>query len=91
MASIDICHPHTLPHADAVAAVDRLASRIAERFEVDCNWNDDTLEFRRSGVDGEIHVQDDEIRVQVNLGFFLFALRGPIESEIERQLQREFG
>lgn len=90
MPSIDIRHPHTKTRKQARTAVTRVADKIQERFEVGCAWNDDILEFSRSGVDGEIRVLDDEIQVLVNLGFLLSALRGPIESEIRRYLEREF-
>lgn len=90
MPSIDIRHPHARSREDARTAVMRVADKIQQRFEVSCAWCDDTLEFRRSGVDGEIRVLDDEIHVLVNLGFLLMALRGPIESEIRRYLEREF-
>lgn len=90
MPTIDIRHPHSRSREQAREAVSRVADRMQERFAVGCSWDDDTLEFRRSGVDGQIHVQEDEIRVTVNLGFLLMGLRGPIESEIRRYLEREF-
>jgi putative polyhydroxyalkanoate system protein len=90
MASIDIRHPHSKTLKQARAAVARVAEKIQERFEVGCAWSDDTLEFSRSGVNGEIRVLQEEIHVLVNLGFLLMALRGPIESEILRYLEREF-
>lgn len=90
MASIDIRHPHTRSREEARAAVERVADKMQQRFEVSCAWCGDTLEFRRSGVDGEIQVLDEEIHVLVNLGFLLMALRGPVESEIQRYLEREF-
>lgn len=90
MASIDIRHPHTQSRQQARTSVEKVAEKIQERFEVGVAWNEDTLEFTRSGVNGEIRVNDDEIHVLVNLGFLLSALRGPIESEIQRYLEREF-
>jgi putative polyhydroxyalkanoate system protein len=90
MPSIDIVQPHDKSMKDAKAAVDRVADKIAERFQVDCGWKGNTMEFKRSGVTGEITVAKDEVRVVVNLGFLLSALKGPIESEIHRVLEREF-
>ena len=90
MPTIDIRHPHSRSREEAREAVTRVADKIQERFEVGCAWAEDTLEFRRSGVDGEIRVQDEEIHVLVNLGFLLMFLRGPIESEIRNYLEREF-
>ncbi len=90
MASIDICHPHSRSLSEARKAVTRVAEKIQQRFDVDCVWNGDTLEFQRPGVNGEIELIPKQVHVRVNLGFLLMALRGPIESEIHRQLEREF-
>lgn len=90
MPSIDIVQPHNKSMKDAKAAVDRVAEKIGERFQVDCGWKGNTLEFTRSGVNGEIRLDKDEVHVVVNLGFLLGALKGPIESEIHRVLEREF-
>lgn len=91
MPSIDIVQPHKKSMKDAKAAVDRVADKIGERFDVECGWNGNTMAFSRSGVSGEIRLGKDEVRVVVNLGFLLSALKGPIESEIHRVLEREFG
>ena len=90
MASIDIQHPHTKSRQQARSAVEKVAEKIQQRFDVGVAWHGDTLEFTRSGVNGEIRVLEEEIHVLVNLGFLLSALRGPIESEIQRYLEREF-
>lgn len=90
MPSIDIVQPHTKSMKDAKASVDRVADKIGERFQVDCGWKGNTLEFSRSGVNGEIRLEQEQVRVVVNLGFLLSAMKGPIESEIHRVLEREF-
>lgn len=90
MPSIDIHHPHTRSLEEARQAVDRVAQKLQDRFDVQCEWNDDCLEFSRTGVEGEIRLSDEEIHVMMDLGFLLSALRGPIEGEIRRYLEREF-
>lgn len=90
MPSIDIVQPHDKSMKDAKAAVDRVADKIGERFQVDCGWKGNTMAFTRSGVNGEIIVEKEQVRVVVNLGFLLSAMKGPIESEIHRVLAREF-
>lgn len=91
MPSIDIRRRHSRKPEDARAAVDRIAARIAEKFEVDCEWTGDVLEFSRAGVDGHIALEKNEIHVYANLGFLLSMLKAPIEAEIQRYLDREFG
>ncbi|MGO4774663.1 polyhydroxyalkanoic acid system family protein, partial [Lysobacter sp. 2RAB21] len=50
MSSIDIRHPHTLAPAKARKAVEEVAQKLAERFDVEYGWEDDILNFSRSGV-----------------------------------------
>jgi putative polyhydroxyalkanoate system protein len=91
MPSIDIRRRHDKSTKEAKAAVERVAAKITEKFDVACAWNGNTLAFERSGVHGEIALSKGEVRITANLGFLLMALKGPIESEINKVLDREFG
>lgn len=90
MPSIDIRHPHSLTPAKARKAVQEVADKLAERFGVDYEWDRDTLNFSRSGVDGKIDLKPNQLRVSAQLGFLLTALKGPIEAEIRRVLEERF-
>ncbi|KAF1724800.1 polyhydroxyalkanoic acid system family protein [Pseudoxanthomonas japonensis] len=90
MASIDIQHPHSKTPAQARKAVESMAKKLAERFDMDYGWDGDTLNFSRSGVDGKIALLADKLRVTANLGFLLSAMKGPIEQEIRRVLSEKF-
>ena len=90
MASIDIQHPHSKTPAQARKAVESMAKKLAERFDMDYGWDGDTLNFNRSGVDGKIALLADKLRVTANLGFLLSAMKGPIEQEIRRVLSEKF-
>ncbi len=90
MPSIDIRRKHNKPLKDARRAVEHVAAKIAERFEVDYAWQGNTLHFERSGVDGSIALGKGEVHVTANLSFLLLALKGPIEREIHRQIDTEF-
>ena len=90
MASIDIQHPHSKSPAQARKAVEGVAKKLAERFDMDYGWDGDTLNFSRSGVDGKIALLADKLRVTANLGFLLSAMKGPIEAEIRRVLSEKF-
>lgn len=91
MPSIDIRHRHNKPMKEARASVVRVAEKIQQKFDVSCAWDGDTLAFERSGVHGQIELGKGEVRVVANLGFLMMALKGPIESEIHKVLDREFG
>jgi putative polyhydroxyalkanoate system protein len=91
MPSIDISRPHALGVAAAKKSVDRVAAQIARKFEVESAWQGNTLVFHRTGVDGQIKVEAKAVRVTVELGFLLMAIRGTVEREIRRYLDEEFG
>jgi len=91
MPSIDIRRSHDKSIKEARAAVERVAAKINEKFHVECGWNGNSLEFERSGVHGSISLGKGEVRVVANLGFLLSALKGTIESEIHKYIDREFG
>lgn len=91
MSSIDIRARHNLSHQEALTAADELSCDLAEKFGIDYGWEDEVIHFERPGVQGQILVQDNELRVRANLGIMLMLLKDPIEQEIIRYLESHFG
>lgn len=91
MPGIDIRHAHSMPKAKARKAIEDVARKLAERFDIEYAWDGDVLNFNRSGVDGKIALEPKQLHVSAQLGFLLSALKGPIESEIRRVLDERFG
>lgn len=91
MSHIDIHHAHSLPPTQARKAIEEVAAKLAERFGMDYDWDGDILNFKRSGVDGHIALEPDQLHVTAKLGFLLAAMKGPIEQEIRRILDERFG
>ena len=91
VSTIDIHHAHSMPHAKARKAVEDVAKKLAERFDMAWRWEADTLHFTRSGVDGHIALAPRKLHVTAKLGFLLSAMKGPIEGEIRRVLDERFG
>jgi len=89
--TIDIHAYHTLSHEDALTAADQLSAELAKKFGIDYGWEDEIIHFERLGVDGQILVEETELRIQANLGFMLMMLKGPIEQEIVSYLKQHFG
>ncbi|RYG07465.1 MAG: polyhydroxyalkanoic acid synthase [Burkholderiales bacterium] len=90
MPSIDIHHSHSKTPAQARKAIESVAKKLAERFDVKYDWDGDTLNFVRSGVDGKIKLSPKKLHVTAQLGFMLSMLKDPIESEIKRVLSEKF-
>lgn len=91
MAMIDIHHAHTLPTDAARKAVEDLAVKLGRKFGLDYRWEGDALHFVRPGVDGHIALHAGQLRVTAKLGLLMSAMKGTIETEIRRYLDREFG
>ena len=90
MSRIDIRHPHSLSKAKARKAVEDVARKLAEKFDMDYGWEGDTLNFSRSGVDGHIALGPDDLHVHAKLGFLTAMFKDPIENEIRRVLKERF-
>src|SRR5210317_896307 len=91
MSTIDIHAYHTLSHEDALNAADELSIDLAKKFGIDYGWDEEVIHFERPGVNGQILVQENELRIQANLGLMLMILKTPIEQEIRRYLAEHFG
>ncbi len=90
MASIDIKRSHSKPLKEAKKSVERVAKHIADKFDVEYEWEGHTLSFNRPGVDGHIAVSTKEIHVSVNLSFMLMMIKSSVDREIHRYLDEEF-
>ncbi len=86
MSAIDIHRAHSLNHAHAREAAEKLAQDLSRKFDVDYEWEDDVLRFHRSGVKGHLDISPDELHVHLELGLMLRPFRGRIEEEINKQL-----
>ena len=91
VSTIDIHAFHTLSHEEALNAADALSIDLAKKFGIDYGWEDEVIHFERPGVNGQILVQESELRIQANLGLMLMLLKTPIEQEIVRYLEEHFG
>jgi putative polyhydroxyalkanoate system protein len=70
--------------------VEKVAARMHEKFDLEGRWQGDTLHFSRLGVNGQIAVSADAIRVRAELGLLLAPLKGMVEQEIRRKLDEHF-
>lgn len=90
MATINLRRSHNKSLAEARGAVELAAQHFGRRFSLQNRWlTPQQLEFSRTGVSGFITIQENEIQVNVELGFLLGALKNTIEQEIIRQLEEQ--
>jgi putative polyhydroxyalkanoate system protein len=91
MADIQITRSHAMPHKKAREAADRFAGQLAEKFDLESQWEGDTLHFTRAGVNGTLALARGSVEIRVKLGLLLSAFRSSFEGHIKDNLDRVFG
>ena len=86
MARIIVERNHSLGRDAARVKAEQLAAKLERDFGVRCEWQGDVLEVRRSGADGRIEVEEDRVRVLLNLGLLMSAMGASVQAQIERAL-----
>jgi putative polyhydroxyalkanoate system protein len=90
MPDIDIKRAHGLGLKAARAAADRMAEHLGRKFGLQGDWSGNVMNFERPGVTGSLAVDDKDVRLTVNLGFLLKAMRGSIEGAVNEELDKLF-
>lgn len=91
MAKIDIRRPHSLSLAQARKQVSAMAEHLKHEFDLVSTWNGNQLEFKRSGVNGVMTVNGDDVHVAAELGFLVALLKPKIESRLHAHFDDIFG
>lgn len=86
MADIKLVRKHTLSIAQAKKIAQKAADDLAEEYDLESEWDGDTLNFSRSGVNGSMDVTPAEIRLDVSLGFLLKPFKAKFEQHISHRL-----
>jgi putative polyhydroxyalkanoate system protein len=89
--SISIKRRHKLSHKKAKEAAQKIARDLNKRFDLAWEWQGDDVAFERPGLSGTLHVGKADVRLDVELSFLLSVLKGPIEQEINKELDSLFG
>lgn len=90
MSDIKVRRPHGKTLAEARTAAEHMASELKDEFDLDYVWEGDHMHFKRSGVSGDLSVDDRQVVLNVRLGFLLFAVKPAIERSIHRYFDENF-
>ncbi|MBP1127334.1 MULTISPECIES: polyhydroxyalkanoic acid system family protein [Pseudomonas] len=88
MARITVEREHSLGKEGARAKADTLAQKLQDKYGVASVWSGDTLNLKRSGVKGTVRVDEDLLRIDVELGLLMSAMSGTLKTEIEKALDK---
>lgn len=90
MAEIRIHRDHDLGLTKAREIAWKWAEQVEEKFDMACTVHEgddeDTVEFTRSGVKGELTVTATSFDLVAQLGFLLGAFKATIEGEVQKEL-----
>ena len=86
MSEIRYKREHHLSVKEAKKVAQKAADDLAREYDLVSEWEDDTLHFHRSGVDGHMHVTAHYIDLNVRLGFLLRPFKSAFERHIERNI-----
>ncbi len=75
----------------ARVAAEHIARDLEQEYNLDWEWEGNTLNFERPGVTGRITVSRREVEIVISLGFLLMGLRRDIDREIHEYCDQEFG
>jgi putative polyhydroxyalkanoate system protein len=95
MPDIKIHRKHTLGLPKARKLAWEWAEQVEKKFDMECTVlegdTSDTVEFKRSGVNGTLIVAADHFDLNAKLGLLLGAFAKTIEGEIEKNLDGLLG
>ena len=86
MSEISIKRAHHSTLANAKKMAEKIAAKLEKDYQLKSSWIDDTLHFKRSGVNGTLGVSAKELKIDVKLGFLMAAFKGPIQDAMEKNL-----
>ena len=80
---------HNLGLEEARKRADLIAADMQQQFSLKSKWQGDALQVRGNGVTGQLKVDEQNIELDVRLGFALKLMEGPIRSAIESTIDEE--
>jgi putative polyhydroxyalkanoate system protein len=96
MATIDIRRPHTVGKDVAKEKAEALARDMQEKLGIRWSWQGDNIKFdapggAAKGSSGTVSVDGSAVRVEIDLPFLLRAVKGTIESKVNKKLDDLLG
>ncbi len=91
MAEITIIHAHSLDHAKARAAAQKVAEQLSQEYDMQWEWEDNVLHFERSGVQGNLTLEENQAEMFIKLGFLMSAFASTIEAKVAENMKKVFG
>ena len=87
MPKFDVDIPHALAPEEARTRIAGATPKLEKDYGATCTWQGDRqLLVSRKGLDARVNIEERRIHIELNLGFLLSALSGPIKNGIAKEL-----
>lgn len=86
MAGFKIVKNHSMSKADIRDAAEELAQQMSSEYGLRYRWQGDSATFGRSGLDGQLKIEDDALVVSVKLGLLASAFEKPLRKAVDAYL-----
>ena len=86
MSHIKIQRSHSMDKAQLRAMTEELGQKLKAKFGGDYRLEGDLVHYKYSGVDAKVSFDESTVDVDVKLGLLMMALKGMVESEVNKYL-----
>ena len=83
-----ISRSHSLGRAEVRTKVQQLADDLGDQYGLVSEWQGHDLSVKGASVRGWVRVSDDEVNVDLKLGFALLMLESTIKSSIKSLMDK---
>lgn len=89
MSTVKVSQEHNLEPDELHSRIEEIASELGSRFDLKAEWQDDqTVNFKRSGLSGTLSLGADKVDVQMKLGLLMGSFKQAITRELQAQMKK---
>jgi putative polyhydroxyalkanoate system protein len=87
MPKFDVDIPHSLAPDEVKTRLGGATAKIEAKYGATCKWTSDRqLTVSRKGLDATVNIEEARVHVEINLGFLLTPMAGPIKAGLAKEL-----
>jgi len=90
MADITIVQDHAMAMEEARAAAQKVADQMVIDYEMVAEWQDDVLNFKRTGFSGTLALTPGRAELEISLGIMLKGFSRKIEEQVTKNMAKVF-
>jgi putative polyhydroxyalkanoate system protein len=87
MPKFEVEIPHKLAPDEVKTRLSGATTKIESKYGAVCKWaSDRQLTVSRKGLDATVNIEPTRVHVEINLGFLLVPMAGPIKAGLAKEL-----